>query len=203
MVERPARGYFGGLMVFPGGAVDPVDRSPLAATVVSGPGPDHEFRSAALREVAEEIGLAFTAGGPEPAPGLRGEALYSELSRIGKRLDGERPVLISRWVTPHHAPVRFDTRFYAMVVEGDPVVRLDPAELIRHLWATPAEVLAAHDRGELDLILPTISHLRWLTRRSSVTDVIASAQGADGRTVVEPSEMEDGSLVPIHVPADR
>ena len=203
IVERPARGYFGGLMVFPGGAVDPVDRGPLAATVVSGPGPDHEFRSAALREVAEEVGVAFTADGPEPAPDLRGEHLYAEFSRTGTVLDGESPVLISRWVTPTHAPVRFDTRFYVMPVEGDPQIRLDPDELIGHMWAAPAQVLDAHARGGLDLILPTIAHLRWLAKRASVSDVLASARGADGRSVIEPSEMEDGSLVPIHLPADR
>jgi hypothetical protein len=106
-------------------------------------------------------------------------------------------------VTPTHAPVRFDTRFYVMPVEGDPQIRLDPGELIGHMWAAPAQILNAHALGDLGLILPTIAHLRWLAKRASVSDVLASARGADGRTVIEPSEMEDGSLVPIHLPADR
>jgi 8-oxo-dGTP pyrophosphatase MutT (NUDIX family) len=203
MVQRPARGYFGGLMVFPGGAVDPVDRGPLAAAVVTGSGPDHEFRSAALREAAEEIGIAFTIEGITTAPSARGESLFEALQRDGIHLDGAGLVLISRWVTPTSAPVRFDTRFFVTRVDGDPKLRLDSDELVGHRWALPEAVLAAHEIGELELILPTIAHLRWLARRGSVDEIVASAKGADGRTVIEPSLMEDGSLVPIHMPADR
>jgi 8-oxo-dGTP pyrophosphatase MutT (NUDIX family) len=203
MVERLARGYFGGLMVFPGGAVEPVDRGALAAAVVTGPGPDHEFRSAALREAAEEIGIAITLDGWAIAPSARGEALFQALRETGNRLDGAGLVLISRWVTPVGAPVRYDTRFFVAVVVGDPDLRLDPDELVGHKWDRPEDVLAAYRRGELGLILPTIAHLRWLAKRDSVADIIASARGADGRTVIEPSVMDDGSLVPIHVPAER
>lgn len=203
MVERPARGYFGGLYVFPGGAVDMVDHSELARRVVSGSAADHEFRAAALREVAEEVGLALTTTGVVPAPDLRGEELFGSFDEIGSRLDGERLVLISRWVTPKNAPVRFDTRFFVAAVEETPPIRLDPVELIGHMWAVPEEALTMHERGELALILPTLTHLRWLTRRADVGDVLASATGADGRTLIEPGEMDDGSLVPIHLPAGR
>jgi len=203
VVERPGHGYFGGLYVFPGGAVDPVDHGELARRVVSGPAQDHEFRAAALREVAEEVGLALTTGGVVAAPDLRGENLFESFDGNGSRLDGERLVLISRWVTPPFAPVRFDTWFYVAAVENCPPIRLDPNELIGHMWADPKEVLAMHERGDLALVLPTLAHLRWLTRRADVDDVLASARGADGRTRIEPSAMEDGSLVPIHLPADR
>lgn len=203
MVERPARGYFGGLYVFPGGAVDPVDHSDLARRVVSGPSLDHEFRAAAMREVAEEVGLALTASGVEPAPNLRGEDLLAALDSSGTGLDGACLVLISRWVTPTFAPVRFDTRFYVAAVDETPPIRLDPDELIAHMWAVPEELLRMSERGDLTLILPTLTHLRWLTRRTDAEDVLASARGADGRTLIEPGEMEDGSLVPIHLPADR
>jgi len=203
MVERPAHGYFGGLYVFPGGAVDPVDHTRLALRIVSGPALDHEFRAAALREVAEEVGLSVTTRGVVSAPDLRGEELFESFDRTGSRLDGERLVLISRWVTPANASVRFDTRFYVMAVEDTPPIRLDPAELIGHMWAVPDDVLAMHQRRELALILPTLTHLRWLTRRAGVGDVLAAAAGADGRTLIEPGEMEDGSLVPVYLPADR
>jgi 8-oxo-dGTP pyrophosphatase MutT (NUDIX family) len=203
MVERPARGYFGGLYVFPGGAVDPVDDSELARRVVTGLDQDHVFRAAALREVAEEVGLALTDRGVDIAPKLRGEDLFASFEANGSRLKGESLVLISRWVTPTYAPVRFDTRFYVVGVGDAPPVRLDPDELIGYLWASPDELLAMHGRDEMELILPTLTHLRWLTRRSDVDDVLASALGADGRTLIEPKEMEDGSLVPIYLPADQ
>jgi hypothetical protein len=147
--------------------------------------------------------LALTTRGVVAAPDLRGEELLASFDGNGSRLEGERLVLISRWVTPAHAPVRFDTRFYIAVVEDTPPIRLDPGELIGHMWAVPNQALAMHERGDLALILPTLAHLRWLTRRGDVKDVLASAGGADGRTLIEPSVMEDGSLVPIHLPADR
>jgi 8-oxo-dGTP pyrophosphatase MutT (NUDIX family) len=203
VVQRPTRGYFGGLHVFPGGAVDPVDHSELARRVVSGPAHDHEFRAAALRELAEEVGLALTGGGVVAAPDLRGEELLASFDGNGLGLEGERLVLISRWVTPIYAPVRFDTRFYVAAVEETPPIRLDPDELVGHMWAAPDRALSMHGRGDLALILPTLTHLRWLTRRSDAADVLASADGADGRTLIEPSVMDDGSLVPIHLPADR
>jgi 8-oxo-dGTP pyrophosphatase MutT (NUDIX family) len=203
MVERPARGYFGGLHVFPGGGVDPVDNSPLAREVVSGPDEDHGFRAAAVREVAEEVGMALTPEGVISAPALRGEALFESVHAAGLSLDGKSLVLVSRWVTPSYAPVRFDTRFYVVGVGETPAVRLDNEELTGHLWASPGDLLAMHGRDEMELILPTLTHLRWLTRRNDVNDVLASATGADGRTLIEPREMEDGSLVPIHLPADQ
>jgi ribonuclease/clavin/mitogillin len=203
MVKRPARGYFGGLHVFPGGAVDPIDDSALARSVVTGPSDDHRFRAAAVREVAEEVGLALAPGGAMPSPDLRGEALLESYNSSGSSLDGSSLVLVSRWVTPTFAPVRFDTWFYVVGVGQTPPIRLDSDELIGYMWASPDELLAMHRRGEMELILPTLTHLRWLTRRSNVSDVLASAMGADGRTLIEPREMEDGSLVPIHLPAEQ
>ena len=70
------------------------------------------------------------------------------------------------------------------------------------MWSAPGEVLEAHGRGQLELILPTIAHLRWLARRTSVAQVISSALGADGQSLIRPSEMTDGSLVPIHLPGE-
>lgn len=50
--------------------------------------------------------------------------------------------------------------------------------------------------------VPTLVPLRWLVRRTSIEDALASARGADGRTLIGPRLVEDGSLVPIHMPAD-
>ncbi len=180
-----------------------MDKSALAREVVSGPDEDHGFRAAAVREVAEEVGMALTPDGVIPAPDLRGEALFESFHADGLSLDGESLVLVSRWVTPSYAPVRFDTRFYVVGVGETPAVRLDDNELTGYLWASAPALLAMHGREEMELILPTLTHLRWLTRRTDVKDVLASATGADGRTLIEPREMEDGSLVPIHLPADQ
>ena len=200
MVQRKNRGFFGGLTVFPGGAVDPVDRSQLAAPVIVGEGPGGEFRVAALRELAEETGLALTSHGVSPAPPGRGAGLLSALVAAGIQLDGSRLTLVSCWVTPEDAPKRFDTRFFLAGVGETPEIRLDADELIGHLWITPVAALDMQSVGELEMFLPTIAHLRWLERQADVEQAVAAARGADGRTVLQPRRMSDGSLVPIHLP---
>ena len=202
MVERPKRGFFGGLFVFPGGKVDPIDMSDLARTVVNGDDEDHEFRSAALRELAEETGLAATNEGVIVAASERDEALYRAILDSGHTLVGRSLVLVSRWVTPEAAPRRFDTFFYLLATTTTPKVRLDEDELVDHAWVTPSEALRRYDNDEWKMIIPTLAHLRWLQRRSSVQDALDSARGADGRTLIEPRRLDDGSILPIHLPAE-
>jgi 8-oxo-dGTP pyrophosphatase MutT (NUDIX family) len=202
MVRRRPRGFFGGLTVFPGGAVDPVDDSDLANEVVPGEHPDQMFRAAALRELAEETGLAVTIDGVVSAPEGRGERLLAAMRSVAIRLDASALTLISRWVTPKGAPTRYDTRFYVADAGDTPDIRLDGDELVEHMWVKPAHALALHADGELEMFLPTIAHLRWLERRGTVPDALSAALGADGRSLVEPRRMEDGSFLPIHLPGD-
>lgn len=203
MVHRHERGFFGGLVVFPGGGVDEVDRSDLARSVVEGDFDDHDHRAAALRELAEETGLVATGSSMAVAPESRGTKLYEDLAQNGVTLAGDSLVLISRWVTPEMAPRRFDTRFYLLVVGDTPPIRLDPDELVDHNWVTPEDALRHYEKGGWPMFLPTLAHLRWLDRRTSTADAVMSARGADGRTLIEPKRMEDRSLVPIYVPADE
>jgi 8-oxo-dGTP pyrophosphatase MutT (NUDIX family) len=202
LVRRRPRGFFGGLTVFPGGAVELVDSSALANDVVTGNHPDQEFRVAALRELAEETGLALSIDGIVSAPDRRGEDLLSTLWAAGTRLDGSALTLVSRWVTPEEAPTRYDTRFYVAGAYDAPDVHLDDDELVEHMWVAPDDALAMYGDGTLEMFLPTVAHLRWLERRPTADDAVAAARGADGRSLVEPRRMEDGSFVPIHLPAD-
>lgn len=202
MVERTRRGYFGGLMVFPGGAVEGVDYSEAARSVMTGPHEDAAHRAAALRELAEEVGIALTTRGPVPAPDLRGPELFAALGGDGVVLDGGGLILISRWVTPEYAPRRYDAHFYLAGLGGDVHIRLDTTELVGHTWTRPDAALERLHSGEWQMFTPTIHHLRWLVHRTSVEDAVDSARGADGRTLIRPMRLEDGSIVPIAVPAD-
>lgn len=199
MVRRAARGFFGGLTVFPGGAVEPIDRSDLADVVI-GAQPDLELRVAALRELAEETGLALTPKGVVAAPSGHGADLFSGLRFAGIRLDATCLTLVSRWVTPDTVPTRFDTRFFLSLVGATPRVRLDPDELVDHMWVTPAEALEKESAGLLEMFLPTTAHLRWLERWEDGEQAIAAAHDADGGTVIRPRVLEDGSIVPIQIP---
>lgn len=203
MVQRESRGFFGGLMVFPGGGVDPIDHGELAGLVVKSSHEDRAHRSAALRELGEETGILLDEGRAVRAPVGKGENFYRALHDESIVLDGDRIVLVSRWVTPEGAPRRFDVRFYVATVDEAPPVRLDRDELTDHHWVKPSRALALNEQGEWPMFLPTVAHLRWLERRSSPQDAIHSARGADGRTLIEPKRMEDGSIVPLMMPVDR
>lgn len=194
MVHRNSRGFFGGFVVFPGGRVEDVD-VPEGLT----PDDDLSHRRAAIRELAEEAGIYLGSTKAIAAPDLRGSELYDWMeSQQDSAVDSL--VLISRWVTPEMAPRRFDARFYLARCEESPSVAIDADELIDHSWVSPQEALERYATGEWPMISPTLSHLRWLARRSTIADAFSSAQGADGRTLIEPRQVEDGSLLPVYMP---
>jgi 8-oxo-dGTP pyrophosphatase MutT (NUDIX family) len=197
MVRRNSRGFFGDLVVFPGGAVEDID-VPEGLTRHE----DLPHRNAALREFAEETGILITIDGPIRAPRLRDGDYYHWLDdqELSPWIDGL--VLVSRWVTPEAAPRRFDTRFYVVGCVDAPGVVIDPDELIWHEWVNPQVALERHQRGEWPMFRPTTSHLRWLRRWDSIDDATKSAEGADGRTLILPRVIDDGSLLPIHMPAE-
>lgn len=195
MVERNQRGFFGNLHVFPGGRVEPGD-------LISGATrpDDGAHRLAALRELAEETGILLTREGAIGVPGGSRAGLHTWLEGHPGALATGSLILISRWVTPEMVPTRFDTRFYLAVCENSPEVVIDTEELVGHAWVAPGDALERHDRGEWAMMLPTIAHLRWLERRTSIDEAVASAQGADGRTMVRPQRLADGSIVPVLLP---
>jgi hypothetical protein len=137
-----------------------------------------------------------------PSPDERGESLYRALYAQGLHFDPDRLVLVSRWVTPETAPRRYDTWFYLAGTVSPPPVRLDLTELVEHVWVSPAEALQKHEAGDWMMFIPTVAHLQWLSKRAAVDDALAAAQGAEGRSLVEPKLMEDGSIVPILIPAE-
>lgn len=196
-VERNSRGFFGSMVVFPGGRVDACDVSTGRST-----GDDESHRAAAVRELAEETGILLTSTGTMRAPELRGGDLTAWVAAEGITVASEALVLVSRWVTPEEAPRRFDTRFYLAACDDAPDVVIDSDELIGFSWIRPEEALTRYDAGKMNLILPTLTHIRWLARRSSIDDAFASADGADGRTLITPQPAGDGSWLPIHMPAE-
>lgn len=187
MVERQPTGFFGGLMVFPGGAVEDCDIE-LGSTV------DDQHRVAAIRETAEEVGILITGEAPQKAPTTRGASLLAEVGADRVRAAASQLVLVSRWITPSSAPKRYDTWFFLAGVDGDPEITLDREELVGHCWTTPQAALRRLEAGDWDMILPTVSHLRWLSRFSSRATAEMAASGTDGLTMIEPVTLDDGTL---------
>lgn len=163
MVRRVSRSSFmGGTWVFPGGAVDPVDRSAAAAERLAGDfaEQDRPWRAAALRELAEEAGVWVTDpplhGFPDDA---RDEAVYTALRDRAARFAAGRLGYFANWVTPEQVPVRFDTRFYAVWVDAGRDARPDLTEIDAVAWIRPADALSAGRDGTWDVPFPTMRTL--------------------------------------------
>jgi 8-oxo-dGTP pyrophosphatase MutT (NUDIX family) len=110
-----------------------------------------EFRVAAARECLEEAGIP---------------------------LDPSVLVEFARWVTPQGAPRRYDTRFFvAPAPDGHEGVH-DGSELVASAWMRPLDVLRAHARGDVDLILPTQRSLEVLARFDRVDALLADLREA-------------------------
>ena len=138
LLQRSARDGQPGLWVFPGGKVDTGDRRAGAA-------PAEDARRAAVREAAEEAGLALDPGGL---------------------------VEISRWITPEIAPKRFDTWFFAAIAPADAAVRVDGAEIAGHRWIAPADALRAHHEHALRLAPPTFVTVTWLAEFKEAAEAL-------------------------------
>jgi 8-oxo-dGTP pyrophosphatase MutT (NUDIX family) len=139
--------FLPGYVAFPGGAVDPADRR-LAERWFGDAG--EAARAAAVRELAEEVGLAVTGDGVVAAGPDRSLAPI-DLSPPAAQALPE----IARWIAPVDVPVRFDARYYAVrmdhAVDPDP----DGTEAARAWWVSPADLLAAWEAEEVRLYWPT------------------------------------------------
>lgn len=116
--------------------------------------------------------------GDEPA--ARRAAVREATEECGLVVDPDDVRVFARWTPPAVAAKRFATWFFlARVPTGEVVV--DGGEILDHRWLAPADVLAARDRGEVDLAPPT-----WMTLSTLLTapDVEAALAQAAARPLV-------------------
>jgi 8-oxo-dGTP pyrophosphatase MutT (NUDIX family) len=136
---------------------------------------DESHRVAAVREVAEEADLRL----PDPA------AL----------------VKFSRWITPPQITIRYDTHFFLAPAPPDQEPRADGREMVELGWHTPAGALAAHRRGELQLVFPTIKHLEQLAQFRSAAELLEWAAGREV-VAVEPHVRITGETARVVLPGE-
>jgi 8-oxo-dGTP pyrophosphatase MutT (NUDIX family) len=146
--------FLPGYVAFPGGAVDPAD-GPLAERWFGDRA--EAVRAAAVRELAEEVGLAVTRGGVAAVDRDRPlEAIH----------DAPPPAAllseVARWIAPARVPVRFDARYYAVRMDGAAHPSPDGLEAARAWWASPRSLLSAWEFEELLLYWPTHFTMRAL-----------------------------------------
>jgi len=210
VVRHPKSRSFAGLLVFPGGKVDPEDAlaagdevSDLdagAAAVRLAPlaPPERALAQyvAAIRELFEEAGLLLAARGTEWAsPALLGapfselrRALYEEganlvdvCRRRELRLRASELEFFAHWITPELAPQRFDTRFFLTTLPPGQEALADERETSSGEWLRPAEALDRYAEGRAQLAPPTYMLLSEL---AGYTSVAAARDAARRRTAV-------------------
>jgi 8-oxo-dGTP pyrophosphatase MutT (NUDIX family) len=166
--RHKSSGFLGGAVVFPGGKVDPSDADAswtdlVTALPARADGMEGDARAlaiAACREALEEAGIVPILGDvPGGVEGLRARAkettFQTAIAGAGVRLAIDRLVPWARWVTPTAEARRFDARFYLLELPAGQVASHDDHETTMSFWATPDEVLARSDRGEIFLAPPT------------------------------------------------
>lgn len=206
MVERSAAMRFaGGMLVFPGGRVDPGDRA--LAELLAGEPDDVAARIAAIRETLEEAGVAvgvdFDAGAiPEVRRALyAGAPMGALLEAAGAVLAPEALVPFARWLPAGVRHRVFDTRFYLARAPADAEPVVDGNENVRVFWASARAVLDAADAGEAAVIFPTRRNLERLARFASFADAVADAEAHPPR-VVTPWIERRGGVEHLCIPDD-
>jgi 8-oxo-dGTP pyrophosphatase MutT (NUDIX family) len=173
--------FLPGFVVFPGGAVDPEDAA-LAREWFGDEG--EASRACALRELAEEVGLA-RVGSDWKASVAAGDAA----GVVGSSPPAVSDVPeISHWIAPEDVPVRFDARFYALECPRGVVPRADGTEADRAWWARPYDLLIANASGGCSLYWPTMKVMEGLATSADVAGALALH--------VPQIEPEEGVFVP-------
>lgn len=224
--------FVGGAYVFPGGGVDPADGAAdveelcvgrtdaVASSVLGVERGGLAFWVAAIRESFEEAGLLLAVDDrddmvrfDDPAVNDRfvehrrrvdgGEVPLVDVARAeGLRLATDRIHYFSRWVTPLGAPRRYDTRFFiAHPPEWQEPVH-DDREVIANLWIRPAEALERHERGEFELIFPTVRSLEALCRFDTAQAIVDHASSISHIEPVLPTIVDGDHGMRIVLPGD-
>jgi 8-oxo-dGTP pyrophosphatase MutT (NUDIX family) len=136
---------------------------------------DEAHRIAALRELHEEAGIV-----------------------VG---DPASLVKFSRWITPPEVMIRFDTHFFLVAVPPGQDVRIDGDEIVDFGWFAPRGALDAAERGDIDLVFPTIKHLQQLAGFPTAAELLAHARGRDVSAVV-PRVVIEGEVARIVLPGE-
>lgn len=224
--------FVGGAYVFPGGRVDESDAGPVARRLSFGLSDEEASRRlaiasgglayyvACLRELFEEAGLLVVCT-PEGEPVTLSDDQSIRRLAVSRRevnagtldflammeredllLDLRGLEYVAHWVTPLGPPRRFDTRFFVARAPSDQVATHDAGETVADQWIRPVDALAAHARGELEMMLPTVRNLEAIASFESVSAVMNYARSLREVVRVEPRIVTRDGEVRILMPGD-
>jgi 8-oxo-dGTP pyrophosphatase MutT (NUDIX family) len=228
MLERTRRAVFGpGATVCPGGAVDPGDGAADLADRIVGltdaeAGADQGiahgglgFRVAAVRECFEEAGILLArdaAGRPvehDDALATARDELNAGTRAFGDLLatrqllcDARELRVFSHWLTPLGAPRRYNTWFFVAPAPDGEEGTHDDNELVASEWIRPADALAQHANGRIDLIFPTEMSLRALSHYDNSHDLLRDLDAVERDANGQPTVVSDGTGERVALPHD-
>jgi len=179
---------FPGFLAFPGGALEKSDVGVVkdnffGSLSAQKQEDDPIYAVGAVRECAEETGLLCAVREKEGSPaGIRltteeqEQLLAAKVSLLdllwskNVGLDGEQLRFVGRWVTPSFTPIRFDTRFFLHVWEGELAPSVYTEENVWAKWMSPFELLPAIYRGQEKAAPPTVAMLTALATFDSLEE---------------------------------
>jgi hypothetical protein len=110
-------------------------------------------------------------------------------------------VEFSRWITPPEVQIRFDTLFLLAAAPENASPQPDGGETVAVGWHAPRAALEAFERGELELVFPTIKTLEQLSGFGSASELLGWAAG---RVVepIEPKVVIEGEVARVVLPGE-
>lgn len=178
-IQRPATMAFGpGLHVFPGGKVDPEDGD----GALGGDG-------------ADDLGGNMTVG---EAAALRTAAIREVAEEIGVWLDPSAVLApIAHFTTPVFMPRRFSTWFFVADLPASAEPVFEPDEVAGHAWLTPSATFERLAEGEIEMWVPTTSALERLLASGGRTAAEVADRVRLGRVEPPSVRAEDEATVRI------
>jgi len=178
---RPSRGE-----ARPAAAATPVVEARAAATVVIlRPGEGGLEVLLTRRPSTMRFGpdlMVFPGGRLEAGETAREAAIRETFEEVSIRLEPGELVPMTRWVTPTNLPIRFDARFFGVVVPPDTRARPDPDEVVDARWLRATSALEAMATGELAMWQPTVVSLQQLegvVDAAGLRSTFAGSAGSD------------------------
>jgi 8-oxo-dGTP pyrophosphatase MutT (NUDIX family) len=216
----------GGAYVFPGGGVDELDArtnrliglddeaASLRLDMASG---GLAYYVACLRELFEEAGLLIAChqNGERAIFADKGDikrmAAHRRSINAGEMgfvammeqedllLDLRGIEYLAHWITPVGPPRRYDTRFFVALAPQGQVATHDEGETVANEWLRPTDALRARERGEMEIMFPTVRNLEPIEHFSTAFDVLSYARSLTSIPCIEPRisrSGQEGILMP-------
>ncbi len=215
MVQRPGKGDFPDIHVFPGGKVDADDFAPEICFGLTDPEASERlgvsagglrYWVAVARECFEECGVLLVRKEGSPMVFdvdarkrfdehrerlLANEIAFSDICRTEKiQVDCKRLEYFSHWITPNLIPRRFDTRFFIATMPADQSTHAHTFETVDDEWIQPRSALANKDTGRWQMIDPTLRSLETLVQYNNVNEALADIR--QGRHLMPLTESLSG-----------